>query len=90
MALVISIFNTDFQNDIKLKAGDIMGNEALNRFMDTRNQLCIHSSGIELSICCDILGRRNPSGKTHAFIGDNAKEITANWNAYQKEVYHNK
>jgi hypothetical protein len=66
--------------------GQLIPNDELNEFMSPRSNLVVHASAYELNACCDILGRRRPSGLTHAFFGDNAKEIIGNWNFYQKEV----
>jgi hypothetical protein len=38
----------------------------------------IHADGDELARCCQILGRPIPDG-CYSFMGDNAKEIAANW-----------
>lgn len=39
----------------------------------------IQADGDELENCCDILGRPYPSSRVYHFLGDNAKEIAANW-----------
>jgi hypothetical protein len=38
----------------------------------------IQADGDELIRCCQILGRPIPDG-CYSFMGDNAKEIAANW-----------
>jgi hypothetical protein len=39
----------------------------------------VQADGDELERCCAILGRRRPDNRVYTFIGDNAKEIAANW-----------
>ena len=39
----------------------------------------VQADGDELERCCAILGRRRPDKRVYTFIGDNAKEIAANW-----------
>jgi hypothetical protein len=40
----------------------------------------VQADGDELKRCCQILGR-SPNRAFHIFLGDNAKEIAANWYA---------
>jgi hypothetical protein len=40
----------------------------------------VQADGDELKRCCQILGRA-PNRAVHIFLGDNAKEIAANWYA---------
>jgi hypothetical protein len=85
MPLLISKFNNS-KGDLSIKLGQFIPDEELNEFMSPRTNTVVYASYQELTVCCDILGRRNPSGITHGFFGDNAKEIVGNWNSYQKEV----
>jgi hypothetical protein len=85
MPLLIATFDKS-NDDLSLKVGQLIPDEELNKFMSPRTNMVVYASGYELTVCCDILGRRKPSGITHGFFGDNTKEIVGNWNAYQKEV----
>lgn len=56
--------------------------EDVKSFFNDHYQLIteIKASGIDLIKCLNILGRTMPTGeKSYIFIGDNAKEIAANW-----------
>jgi hypothetical protein len=40
----------------------------------------VQADGYDLERCCAILGRQRPDNhKIYTFVGDNAKEIAANW-----------
>jgi len=85
MPLLICTFNNS-KDDLVIEPDQLIPDDKLNEFMSPRTNIVVYASHNELKFCCDILGRRRPSGLTHGFFGDNAKEIVGNWNYYQKEV----
>jgi hypothetical protein len=46
---------------------------------DYQNVTKVQADGDELQRCCAILSRSLPPNRVYTFLGDNAKEIAANW-----------